>query len=240
MSNTPNLNIPLVETNQSQKEVTMNTAIWAFERALTESTEIECDDGTTAVTDEEAREAVHLRLTEVSGLSAPFTVELPAIKRLLIVTNSTGQDATIVCEAAESGSAEAELGDGETSVIYCDATQVFAASVGGGSGQQALLINNQSGTSYTLDLSDAGALVTLDNASPIALTVPDNDDVAFPIGTSILLAQIGAGQVTVVEDNTSVTVITPETLKLRKQGAQAALVKIATDTWLLDGNLEAA
>lgn len=237
MSNTPNLDIPLVETQQLQPEVTMNTAIVRFEDAITETLDVECDDGTNVVSGEAVRENVHLRLT-AGSVTAAYAVELPAIKRLLIVTNDSGEAATIVCADAGSGAAEAEVADGTTRFVYCDGTQVFgttAEATGGGS----LSINAQTGTSYTLALADAGALVTLDNASPIALTVPDDGDVAFPVGTSILLAQIGAGQVTVTED-TSVTVVTPETLKLRKQGAQAALVKVASDTWLLDGNLEAA
>lgn len=238
MSNTPNLDIPLVETQQLQPEVTMNTAIWRFERAITETLDVECDDGTNVVSGEDVRENVHLHLT-AGSVSAAFTVELPAIKRLIAITNAAGYDATIVCADADSGAAEADVLDGATAILYCDGAQVFAAAAGGGDSDGALQINAQTGTSYTLDLSDAGALVTLDNASPVTLTVPDNSDVAIPVGTSILLAQIGAGQVTVTED-TSVTVVTPETLKLRKQGAQAALVKIASNTWLLDGNLEAA
>jgi hypothetical protein len=105
-------------------------------------------------------------------------------------------------------------------------------------------INAQTGTTYDLALSDAGGVVTLDNGSPITVTVPANSSVAFPVGTVIVLAQIGAGQVTVAEASAGspsvVTIYSPETLKLRKQFAQASLTKIGTDTWLLEGNLEAA
>lgn len=103
-----------------------------------------------------------------------------------------------------------------------------------------LEINAQTGTTYTLGLSDAGKLVTLDNGSAITLYVPDETSVDFPVGTQVLLAQLDAGQVTVAEGATAVTIITPETTMLRKAGAQAALVKIDSDTWLLEGNLEAA
>lgn len=100
-------------------------------------------------------------------------------------------------------------------------------------------INVQTGTSYSLVLTDAGKVVRLTNSSAIALTIPANSSVAFPIGTQIVLAQGGAGQVTVGGAG-GVTIRTPETLKLRKQYAQAALIKVATDEWMLEGNLEAA
>ena len=103
----------------------------------------------------------------------------------------------------------------------------------------ALTINAQTGTTYTLVITDAGKLVTCDNASAVTLTVPPNASEAFATGTQILIAQKGAGQVTIAA-GTGVTIRTPETLLLRKQYAQAALVKIGEDEWLLDGNLEAA
>lgn len=100
-------------------------------------------------------------------------------------------------------------------------------------------INAQSGTSYTLGLADAGKMVILTNESPVTVEVPTEASIAFPIGTQILLVQGGAGQVT-LDAESSVIVNSPETLGLRKQYAQAALVKIGSDEWLLEGNLEAA
>lgn len=92
---------------------------------------------------------------------------------------------------------------------------------------------------YTLVLSDAFKLVTINAASAKNLTVPPNSSVAFPVGTRIDVGQDGAGQVTIVADD-GVTIRTPETLKLRKQWAKATLIKRGTDTWDLEGNLEAA
>lgn len=106
---------------------------------------------------------------------------------------------------------------------------------------QALIgVNAQTGTSYTITASDLGKLVTLDNASPIAVEVPADLTEDLPVGFSCLLAWIGDGQVSVEEEDSNVVIVTPETLSLRVKGAQAALVKIAAGTWLLDGNLEAA
>jgi hypothetical protein len=60
-----------------------------------------------------------------------------------------------------------------------------------------IAINAQTGTTYTTVLADDGKLVTCDNASPIALTIPPASSVAYGIGTQINIMQLGAGQVTI-------------------------------------------
>lgn len=99
--------------------------------------------------------------------------------------------------------------------------------------------NVQTGTAYTLVLADAFKLVAMDSASTNTLTVPPNSSVAFPVGTRIDLSQDGAGQ-TAIAAGAGVTIRTPETMKIRKQYGKATLIKRATDTWDLEGNLEAA
>ena len=108
-----------------------------------------------------------------------------------------------------------------------------------GGGVAAVTLNAQTGTTYTLVLSDAAKLVTLDNAAAITLTVPPNSSVAFATGTRIALLQKGAGQVTVAQ-GAGVTVNTSETLKLQDQWSAAELIKLGTDSWVLVGRLEAA
>jgi hypothetical protein len=97
-------------------------------------------------------------------------------------------------------------------------------------------INAQTGTTYTLLSTDDSKLVTLNNGSPITLTVPTDTAVPYAIGASINLAQLGAGQVTVVGD-TGVTVNGTPGLKLRAQYSIASLIKYGTDNWLLVGDL---
>lgn len=97
--------------------------------------------------------------------------------------------------------------------------------------------NAQTGTTYTLVLSDDGKLVTLDNASAITLTVPANASVAFPVNTEIDIAQLGAGQVTIAASGGVTIQSFSSLLNLSGQYAGATLKKLATDTWLLVGNL---
>ncbi|HKY56438.1 MAG TPA: hypothetical protein VJL80_00185 [Aeromicrobium sp.] len=99
-------------------------------------------------------------------------------------------------------------------------------------------INAQTGTSYTLVLADAGKFVTMSNASASTLTVPPNSSVAFPVGTVIEGAQLGAGQVTLTPGS-GVTINGTPGLKIAAQYGSYALVKTATDTWLAVGRLAA-
>lgn len=97
--------------------------------------------------------------------------------------------------------------------------------------------NAQTGTSYTLALTDVAKIVSLSNAAAITLTVPENSSVAFPVGTQILLYQAGAGQVTISPAG-AVTIRSQGTkLKLFAQYAVAGLLKVATDEWVAFGNL---
>ena len=100
-----------------------------------------------------------------------------------------------------------------------------------------LTLNAQTGTTYTLVLTDSAKFVTLSNASAITATVPPNSSVAVPTGTQVNLMQLGAGQVTVAA-GAGVTLRSAGTLvKTSAQYAVATLLKIDTDTWVLVGNL---
>lgn len=95
--------------------------------------------------------------------------------------------------------------------------------------------NAQTGTSYTLVLTDVAKVISLTNAAAITLTVPTNASVAFPIGTQILLYQGGAGQVTV--SGAGVTLRSQgNKLKVFGQYAIAGLLKVNTDEWVMFGN----
>lgn len=98
--------------------------------------------------------------------------------------------------------------------------------------------NVQTG-SYTLTAADAGKAVEIDSTGPEDVTVPDNATVPFPIGTIVEVAQVGAGQVTIVED-AGVDVRTTQTLVLRGQWSTVSLRKRDTDEWLLVGDVEEA
>lgn len=128
------------------------------------------------------------------------------------------------------------------SAAYTDGQVLSASNVnqiaGGVNDLAALQINAQTGTTYTLALTDAAKLVTLTNASAITLSVNTDANVNFAIGTQILLYQGGAGQVTV-------SATTPATTSIRSNGSKTkingiygvvCLTKIAANEWVLFGN----
>lgn len=100
------------------------------------------------------------------------------------------------------------------------------------------LLNAQTGTAYTLALSDAGKIVTLSNAGAITLTVPAESTTNFAIGTSIDLIQLNTGQVTVA-GAAGVTVNATPGLKLRTQYSAGTCIKTASNTWILVGDISA-
>jgi len=104
-------------------------------------------------------------------------------------------------------------------------------------------INANTATTYTFVLADNGKLVTSNNASAQTLSIPTNASVAYPVGTQINVAWItGAGQPTInaVTSGTTTVLSTGATStapKLRVVNSVASCIKIATDTWLVTGDI---
>ena len=104
-----------------------------------------------------------------------------------------------------------------------------------------LTVNAQTGTSYTFALSDSvNTLVTAANASAIAITIPANATVPFPIGSVLNFAQIGVGQITVsgasgvTITSTGATAAAPKT-RARYSGVSA--IEISENNWLVLGDI---
>jgi hypothetical protein len=98
-------------------------------------------------------------------------------------------------------------------------------------------INFQTGTTYTLALTDAGDVVDCSNASAVTVTVPPNSSVAFAVGTQIEVMQGGAGKVTLAQ-GAGVTINSAAGNKsIAARYVGVTLLKVATDTWRLMGSL---
>ena len=95
----------------------------------------------------------------------------------------------------------------------------------------------ETGTTYTLVAGNLNQLVTLNNASPITLTVPPS---VFSAGDVINIAQIGAGQVTLAQGagvtitSTGASASAP---KLRAQYSAASIICTASNTFLVVGDI---
>jgi len=98
---------------------------------------------------------------------------------------------------------------------------------------------SQKTASYTLaGLTERDSMIEMNSASATTLTVPTNATIAYPVGTSIDVLRVGAGAVDVAAA-VGVTVNATPGLKLRAQWSSATLIKRATDTWVLVGDLSA-
>lgn len=94
-------------------------------------------------------------------------------------------------------------------------------------------INDQTGTAYTLQASDAGKVVVLNNASAITVTVPSG----LGAGFNCSFVQKGAGQVS-FDDNSGATTINNRQshTKINAQYGVASLLAYAADTFVLAGD----
>lgn len=102
-------------------------------------------------------------------------------------------------------------------------------------------INAQTSTAYVAVLTDTGAFTTISNAAANTYKIPTNASVAFPVGCSIDIMNIGAGLCTI-------SAVTPGTTTLTSAGAVVAsptlaqykgatFKKTATDTWVVVGGI---
>ncbi|CAB4175179.1 hypothetical protein UFOVP965_123 [uncultured Caudovirales phage] len=185
----------------------------------------------------------HTHYIKKSATSANIITPSGTTIKGLIVKAMAGQSANIAEFQDSSGTAN----------TYIDASGVLVASSMSGfsslTGTETLTnktltapkiniaFNTQTGTSYTPVLTDNGKMVTLSNASPVAVTVPLNSSVAYPEGAQINFVSLGAGLVTFAGTG-GVTVNGTPGLKLRAQYSSAVLIRTASpDVWLLIGDL---
>ena len=131
------------------------------------------------------------------------------------------------------------VGTGSSATSWTTTPTISGLVTCSGGVSAPLLINAQTGTTYTFTLSDASKLVTASNGSAQTYTVPPNSSVAFPTGTTITIIGIGAGKVTLAQGS-GVTINSKDSEKaIDGQHASVTIIKTATDTWQLIGALQA-
>jgi hypothetical protein len=99
-----------------------------------------------------------------------------------------------------------------------------------------LSVNAQT-TAYQLVLSDGGKVVEMSDAGALVLTVPANATVAFPIGSVVEVARMGAGAVTVAAAGGVTIRSRGGLLAIGNQYGSVSLRTRATDEWVLTGDL---
>ncbi len=91
-------------------------------------------------------------------------------------------------------------------------------------------VNAQTGTSYSLQASDNGKIVTLNNASAVTVTVPSGLGAKF----NCLLVQLGTGQVTLSPSST--TLNNASGLKTRARYSMVTIYAYSANTLVVGGD----
>jgi hypothetical protein len=158
----------------------------------------------------------------------------------------TGSGAGDLCLRAEGGGISmCGTGGGSAPFLSLSATgtvttaNLSAAEVG----YKGLPQNVQTGSTYTLVLSDAGKYIhSLNSSGDQAITVPPNSSVAFPIGTTIpILANNVGGTKSTIAQGAGVTIYLAGTgfgtsgTRTLANGGIATLMKMGSDIWIISG-----
>jgi hypothetical protein len=196
------------------------------------------EDGVNAaITETSTSTLSNKTLTAPKFVNGGFIADANGNEEIKFTTTASAVNEITVTNAATTGTPSIAATGGDTNIslnlvpkgtgtVQANAVPLALARLG---------LNAQTGTTYTLVATDLNKVVTLTNANPITLTVPN---AIFSAGDQIHLAQLGAGQVTVASDGTSV--IQPSTtLKLTAQYSAASLICTTSNNFLLVGNITA-
>ena len=121
--------------------------------------------------------------------------------------------------------------------INDDSSYASSITTALGNKQNILLaVNTTLKTSaHTLTLSDANTIIQMHGS--VAVTVPLDSSVSYPVGTQINILALTAG--VSVAFTSGITYYATPGNKLRASGSMATLIKLDTDTWVLAGDLTA-
>jgi hypothetical protein len=138
---------------------------------------------------------------------------------IIVKGNSSGTGSHTLQSANTNSSRTTTLPDADETLGYLGAPQ-----------------NSQTGSTYTLVLSDAGDHVYFTSGSTATLTVPTNASVAFPTGTVILVLNNNSGNLTISGAGVTFQLANGATgNRTVATKGMASLIKVATDTWWVTG-----
>jgi|GEM_PF-2228860 len=161
---TPNLALPEVSAAQDQKEVTINQSLGLVDKALTELLTADFTAGDVTLTSTQAREAQVVKCTNVG---AARNLNLPQVKRLLGIDNSSGAATVTVVR----GAGTVDVPPGETRFVYADGTTDGIVSIGGGGsgGSLAVAQDGSDVVATATKLNLTGQVEVTDSGGGVAL-----------------------------------------------------------------------
>ena len=186
-----------------------------------------------------------------AGAVGSAAIATGSINSTHLATASVGASQII-----DASIASAELADNAVVAAKINAAAVNTAKIDstGGSSGWVLTANGTGGATFsvaagggiiavttitastTIALTDKDDLLYVNSASNLVITVPPNSTAAFNIGDQVHLLRAGTGTLTVAA-GTGVTVQRTYGLTLRAQWSSASLIKTATNTWILVGDI---
>lgn len=126
---------------------------------------------------------------------------------------------------------------------FTNLTATTVTATGNIIGHIATVEKTGSYTPTSGDISDDGKLIEFNSTSAQTFTIPTNSNNPYPVGTQISILQTNSGQTTITGASGVTLNCTPQptanTGKLRTQWSSATLIKRATNTWVLIGDLSA-
>lgn len=168
------------------------------------------------------------------------------------VASVNGQTGTVVLTAADVGAVARSLVDAKGDLLVGTADDT-AARVPVGADRAVLTARSGEAAgvaweiptvavstvtaAHTLTPIDAASVVRVNSSSPLAVTVPANSAVAFPVGSVVNVRRVGTGAVT-IQAAGGVTVNSVDGLRaVRERFEEVSLHKVAADVWDLVGAL---
>lgn len=91
--------------------------------------------------------------------------------------------------------------------------------------------------SFTLAANEVESLLEYNSASAGTMTIPPDSGAVIAVGASVAVAQAGSGQLTVAPGSGVTVHSEGGRLKTAGQHAMASAIKVAANTWRLEGNL---
>ncbi len=94
---------------------------------------------------------------------------------------------------------------------------------------------------YTLAVADEGKMIFMNLGTATTLTIPTNTTASIAIGAQFIISRIGAGTVNIAPADGTVTLTSVSSNRyIANQYGAVTLIKTATNTWYLFGDLSAS
>jgi len=164
--------------------------------------------------------------TKLDGIAAGAEVNQNAFSNIAVSGQTT--------VAADSKTDTFTLVAGTNITLTTDAGTDSITIAASGGGTPYSTVRTQSGTSYTLALTDAGDYIQTTSTTAVTITVPLQSSVAWAADTEIYFEQNNTGQITIAGAS-GVTINSSETLKSFARYSVLALKRVAENVWTLTG-----